>query len=510
MTMNSNGSHIAPTFPDIASPAKVGSEQLQEQQLPRGSYFWDGRALWAGHPPQSLDRPQGEDWWTHEPNSPPDKIANTTWAGILTAGLCGAASFILAMATDQFAAGPLTGVNHALALLPILFIDTIYRLALHRLQTPLVLWQRLGAWWFRSAPAEHERPWWLTTFMIAAIYALIPSGCLWLINNVVIDALNVIIVALMQAVPETSQISVDIPDWVVWAPVYLLLITLPAFFLGQFIKRRYKIHGATITVASLCLGFFLLVFGAYPLAAGIDLSENVAGLDWSLLTISGSFALSLVSVIPGLLGYRPRLRAYLQRYWRPIVLRLGSPIPGLLGYRPSLCATGRSATNPWLVFGLMVTTFGLYGFYWLFDTWRQLKAEDRDNRKAPVWHALSVLVPVYGFYRFSAHMRAIRDLARSAGVKVPWSPRGALVGWFVTGWFLVGLLDVPPMLRFTLVLMQAGLFAWAQLTLTRTWQALPGGAPQRGIYPLEPAVMIVGAIITPLAVLHSWIITLGI
>ena len=64
---------------------------------------------------------------------------------------------------------------------------------------------------------------------------------------------------------------------------------------------------------------------------------------------------------------------------------------------------------------LSIISFGLYLFYWLYRTWDQYREHTGANVH-PVWHALAMLVPVYGWFRFYAHCKAYRDLMEENGV----------------------------------------------------------------------------------------------
>ena len=60
-------------------------------------------------------------------------------------------------------------------------------------------------------------------------------------------------------------------------------------------------------------------------------------------------------------------------------------------------------------------TFGFYLFYWFYLTWQQYR--DYTGREAyPIWHALTLLVPIYSLFRTHAHASAYRDLMRDAGI----------------------------------------------------------------------------------------------
>ena len=69
---------------------------------------------------------------------------------------------------------------------------------------------------------------------------------------------------------------------------------------------------------------------------------------------------------------------------------------------------GNRISAPRIV-ALSVVSFGLYLFYWVYRTWEQYRQHTGAN-VYPVWHALAMLVPVYGWFRFYAHCKAYRDL----------------------------------------------------------------------------------------------------
>ena len=64
---------------------------------------------------------------------------------------------------------------------------------------------------------------------------------------------------------------------------------------------------------------------------------------------------------------------------------------------------------------MSVVSFGLYLFYWVYRTWDQYREHTGANVH-PVWHALAMLVPIYGWFRFYAHCKAYRDLMEERGV----------------------------------------------------------------------------------------------
>ena len=61
------------------------------------------------------------------------------------------------------------------------------------------------------------------------------------------------------------------------------------------------------------------------------------------------------------------------------------------------------------IFFMTALTFGFYLFYWFYLTWQQYR--DYTGREAyPVWHALTLLVPLYSLFRTHAHARTYRAL----------------------------------------------------------------------------------------------------
>jgi hypothetical protein len=173
-------------------------------------------------------------------------------------------------------------------------------------------------------------------------------------------------------------------------------------------------------------------------------------------------------------------------------------------------AFGRGEAPAWrrpmstaLLCALVGLTFGLYAFYWLFASWRQLKQEDDDPTMHPFWHTLAMLVPIYGLFRFHAHMRAIRDLARRAGAATNLSPGLALLIWIALN-VVERLGGRGELGNWVIVASACGegvLFAWAQAALNRAWRLLPGGAPPPHAHPLQWVVLVVGGLLSAVAVL---------
>ncbi|MBI4328269.1 MAG: hypothetical protein HY685_00205 [Chloroflexi bacterium] len=78
-----------------------------------------------------------------------------------------------------------------------------------------------------------------------------------------------------------------------------------------------------------------------------------------------------------------------------------------------------------------IFSFGMYSFYWFYLTWKQYR--DHTNSEAyPAWHALTLLVPIYGWFRLHAHVRSYVELMGRAGVASSIAP-GPAVGAYIAG-----------------------------------------------------------------------------
>jgi hypothetical protein len=166
--------------------------------------------------------------------------------------------------------------------------------------------------------------------------------------------------------------------------------------------------------------------------------------------------------------------------------------------------TWRAVQNPFLVGVLVVATFNLYGMWWLGRTWWQLKQEDGDAGKHPVWHALSMLVPIYGYFRFHAHMRAIVHVAATPEARAALQPGAMTLAWIVVN-ALGGMAgvraDVPAWVLVLAIALSGALLGWAQNGLNAAWRSLPGGVVGARTHPLHWLLLLVGLLLYSAALL---------
>ncbi len=107
-------------------------------------------------------------------------------------------------------------------------------------------------------------------------------------------------------------------------------------------------------------------------------------------------------------------------------LDLGShiaPAPTIEGQAVATELRYRISLNRVLL--MTIISYGLYLFYWFYLTWKQYRDHTREEAY-PVWHTLTLLVPIYGLFRTHAHTRVFKELMTRRGLLTTIAP-----GWAV-------------------------------------------------------------------------------
>ena len=95
--------------------------------------------------------------------------------------------------------------------------------------------------------------------------------------------------------------------------------------------------------------------------------------------------------------------------------------------------------SPTRLLVMLVLSYGLYLFYWLYLTWKQYR-DHTGQRVFPVWHALTQFVPIYKWFRFHAHVRVYKELMTDSDVPSSLSPFWAVVVLIISSSiFLLGI-----------------------------------------------------------------------
>ena len=78
--------------------------------------------------------------------------------------------------------------------------------------------------------------------------------------------------------------------------------------------------------------------------------------------------------------------------------------------------------SPRRIILLSVVSMGIYWLYWMYRTWKQFRDHTLERAAAdgqqhyPIWHGLTQFLPVYGWFRFHAHVREYQGLMQERGV----------------------------------------------------------------------------------------------
>ncbi|MBI2855320.1 MAG: zinc ribbon domain-containing protein [Chloroflexi bacterium] len=132
------------------------------------------------------------------------------------------------------------------------------------------------------------------------------------------------------------------------------------------------------------------------------------------------------------------------------------------------------------IVALTMVTTGAYLLYWLYLTWKQLRSETGEEH-FPVWHALTLLVPVYGLFRLHKHVQVIRDLALNAQVETSLSPGLAVLLVVLNGFLGLGSGGVDNLatilvLEFISLALVSTVIVWSQTALNGYWTRGRGDA----------------------------------
>ncbi len=74
------------------------------------------------------------------------------------------------------------------------------------------------------------------------------------------------------------------------------------------------------------------------------------------------------------------------------------------------------------IIALSIISMGIYWLYWMYRTWQHYRdhtleqAAETGQTHYPVLHGLTQLLPVYGWFRFHAHIRHYKALMQERGV----------------------------------------------------------------------------------------------
>lgn len=147
---------------------------------------------------------------------------------------------------------------------------------------------------------------------------------------------------------------------------------------------------------------------------------------------------------------------------------------------------------------------GLYVVYWFYLTWKQLASETSETHH-PVWHALSLFVPIYGLFKMHRHVKVINGLVKGTGIVTSLSPGLAVVILMIGNaldWSSIRVNDTSALVVIGLIstALITYLVASAQSTLNQYWESVRGAE-------LREARFGVGEVVFILVGLLVWVVT---
>lgn len=123
---------------------------------------------------------------------------------------------------------------------------------------------------------------------------------------------------------------------------------------------------------------------------------------------------------------------------------------------------------------LTLLSYGFYAPYWTYVTWRHYR-DHTDETAYPIWHALAQFVPIYGWFRFHAHVMAYKGLMAKQAMRnsLRIVPIMGIVVWVS----LLGLVEgsIPSVslaIALVRIFMAIIVLCWVQFNINRYWRGL--------------------------------------
>ena len=107
---------------------------------------------------------------------------------------------------------------------------------------------------------------------------------------------------------------------------------------------------------------------------------------------------------------------------------------------PALARVAGYRISPNRIVVMSILSWSLYLFYWMYLTWKHYRDHTREVAY-PVWHAMAVSVPIYGYFRVHAHARSFKELMTDAGVETTINP-SQVVLWVVVYSLVMGGIEI--------------------------------------------------------------------
>jgi hypothetical protein len=178
--------------------------------------------------------------------------------------------------------------------------------------------------------------------------------------------------------------------------------------------------------------------------------------------------------------------------------------PSLVG--PTVAATvlANARKRPlWTVFLLTAGTLSIYFFVHLGLMWAEMKRARADPSMNPVGHAFAQFVPVYGWFRFYAHVRTLNEMLESSGSSQRVAPGWATAVYIGISAFAVfaGSEATPDWLILPAYAAYGAFAAWRQQALNSYYDQVSQGTIPERVHGFEWVVVVLGGLFLVLVVI---------
>ena len=182
---------------------------------------------------------------------------------------------------------------------------------------------------------------------------------------------------------------------------------------------------------------------------------------------------------------------------------LGGPASLVGAFAPAGALANARKRPLWTVFLLTAGTLSIYFFVHLGLMWSEMKRARSDPSMNPVGHAFAQFVPIYGWFRFHAHVRTLNEMLEESG-----SAQRVAAGWATAVYIGISAFAVIAGSEATadwLILPSyaayGGFAAWRQQALNTYYDQVSQGTIPERVHGFEWVVMVIGCLILILVVL---------
>ena len=150
----------------------------------------------------------------------------------------------------------------------------------------------------------------------------------------------------------------------------------------------------------------------------------------------------------------------------------------------------------WTVFLLTAGTLSIYFFVHLGLMWAEMKRARSDPSMNPVGHVFAQFVPVYGWFRFHAHVRTLNEMLEESG-----SAQRVAAGWATAVYIGISAFAVfagseatPDWLILPAYAAYGGFAAWRQQALNTYYDQVSQGTIPERVHGFEWVVIVLGGL----------------